>query len=162
MARKGLEGVDYVARVDGEPGSLTKTGKRAFRKPTDEELAAQWAACERSWDAAISAVGDGWLRSSWGEGFKFTYQHALLAEIESRGSKPAKRSGGQRITRKRQEAPKAKPKSRTRESHRRDDLFRMYRPELEAIGTPEALAEIARREAKRAAKVADRKVAVNG
>lgn len=58
-------------------------------------------------------------------------------------------------------APKAKPapkprapRKRRRGEHSGADVFRMYRRDLEALGTPEALAEIERRKAKRAAKAA--------
>lgn len=163
-----IEGVDYVRRGMDEPGAITRgsgwsiggAGKsltRSTRKPTDAELVATWEACERNWDAAIESVGRGWLRSSWGEGFSFRVAEAALAEIEARAAKsgPARKQTAKPRSRGSQAKPAA-PKSRTRGSHRRDDLFRMYRAELEALGTPEALEELARRKAKREAKRAGR------
>lgn len=139
MAAK-IYGVDVVRRRDGEDRSLTKTGKRGTRKPTDAELSAQWEACERSWTESCEArkrAGMGplaWTR------FPLRFQRALYAEMEARAAKPARKA-----------KPKAEPKPEPAGPNVVGlDVFRMYRRELIALDTPEARAELARRKAKRA------------
>lgn len=140
-----LAGVDYVYEWRG--------CKRRRRKPTLAELEGTWAALERSYDGSCEIR----RRRGLSPVEPTFYAHAVWDELERR--RPADEVAKRRQARKpRTKAPAAKP---TALSPTGDiaDVFRMFRAELAALGTPEAVAELERRRAKRAAKREARRAA---
>lgn len=157
-----IEGVDYVRKSPGEARWLSG-GKSSLscgtRKPTAGELADRWAMCERQWAESCEAAG--WRRQAWrvaDDRFALTFQRALMAAIDAKPKQSPKPKRAAKV------APKPKPSATPKPapvavsaapagSH---ELIRMYRRELQELGTPAALAEIERRKAKRAARKAAR------
>lgn len=139
-----LEGVDYTR--SGPISGTRNRIQRGKRKLTLAELESRWEAVERSHAASCEIRKRAGLPavepSFW--------TRALYAELEAR--RPADELAPRRKVAKSRKAPQAPAREARRADSEAPDVFRMLRAELEALGTPEAVAELERRRAKREAK----------